>query len=50
MKTDDGAKEKGAKTTTPSAEVIQLAQKIQALPAHRRYLLEELVNQLQDKL
>jgi len=47
---DNGAKGTGAETAAPSTEVIQLAQKIQALPAHRRYLLEELVNQLQDNL
>lgn len=50
VKTDDSAKGKEAKTASPSEEAIQLAQKIQALPAHRRYLLEELVNQLQDNL
>lgn len=36
------------KVAAPSAEAIQLAQKIQALPPHRRYLVEELVNQLHD--
>jgi transcriptional regulator with XRE-family HTH domain len=32
--------------TKPSAEAISLAQKIQALSPHRRYLVEELVEQL----
>lgn len=31
----------------PSPEVLDLAVKIQSLPPHRRYLLEELVQQLQ---
>ncbi len=31
----------------PSAEMISLAARIQALPPHRRYLVEELVEQLQ---
>jgi len=47
IKVDEG-KGKG-KAPAPSAEVLMLAQKIQALPPHRRYLVEELVNQLQDK-
>lgn len=37
------------KEEPPSEELIKLAQKIQALPPHRRYLLEELVSQLQEK-
>lgn len=49
-KADEGAKGKGGKAATPSAEAIKLAQKIQSLPPHRRYLLEEIVNQLQDNL
>lgn len=40
---------KGKKEGLPSEELMKLAQKIQALPPHCRYLLEELVNQLQDK-
>jgi hypothetical protein len=49
-KAEDGTKGKGGKAATPSAEAIKLAQKIQSLPPHRRYLVEELINQLQDKL
>jgi transcriptional regulator with XRE-family HTH domain len=37
------------KAAAPSAEALALVQKIQALPPHRRYLVEELINQLQDK-
>lgn len=33
----------------PSPEALGLALKIQSLPAHRRYLLEELVEQLRDE-
>lgn len=33
----------------PSADALDLALKIQSLPPQRRYLLEELVNQLQEK-
>lgn len=40
----------GKAAAVPSADAIALAQKIQALPPHRRYLVEELVNQLQDNL
>jgi transcriptional regulator with XRE-family HTH domain len=36
-------------TSKPSADAIALAVKIQSLSAHRRYLLEELVRQLQDE-
>lgn len=44
-------KEVAAKTVSkPSAETINLATKIQALPPHRRYLVEELVEQLQQEL
>lgn len=50
VKTDAEAKGKGRETAAPTAEAIQLALKIQALPPHRRYLVEELVNQLQEKL
>ncbi len=46
-----GEGKKGSKAApTPSAEALALALKIQALPAHRRYLVEELVSQLQDAL
>jgi transcriptional regulator with XRE-family HTH domain len=38
------------KEIAPSADTVKLAQKIQSLPPHKRYLLEELVNQLQDSL
>lgn len=34
----------------PSPEAIALALKIQSLPPHRRYLLEELVEQLRDEV
>lgn len=34
----------------PSPEAIDLAVKIQALPPHRRYLMEELVDQLQEDI
>lgn len=34
----------------PSPEAISLALKIQALPPHRRYLVEELVEQLQEDI
>jgi transcriptional regulator with XRE-family HTH domain len=37
-----------AKVRKPVPEIIALAVKIQALPPHRRYLVEELVEQLQD--
>jgi hypothetical protein len=33
----------------PSADTIALAVKIQSLPPHRRYLIEELIKQLQDE-
>lgn len=33
----------------PSSEVTELAQKIQALPPHQRYLIEELVTQFQEQ-
>lgn len=49
-KVEKNTKSKGIKTVAPSADAISLAQKIQALPSHRRYLLEELVNQLQENL
>lgn len=45
---EEGAKGKGSKIAAPSAEAIKLAQKIQSLPPHRRYLVEELINQLQE--
>jgi transcriptional regulator with XRE-family HTH domain len=35
-------------TSTPAPELVALAVKIQALQPHQRYLLEELVDQLQD--
>jgi len=38
-----------AANSAPSPDTVNLALKIQALPPERRYLLEELVNQLQDK-
>lgn len=43
---------KVGKTTgvVPTAEAIGLALKIQALPPQRRYLLEELVSQLQEEI
>jgi hypothetical protein len=34
----------------PSQKAIDLAIKIQALPPHRRYLVEELVEQLQEDI
>lgn len=37
-------------TGKPSPEAIGLAVKIQSLPPHRRYLLEELVEQLRDEI
>lgn len=49
-KPESGKKGSGGKTATPSADAIKLAQRIQSLPPHRRYLLEELVSQLQDEL
>ncbi len=49
-KTEDGVKGKGSKVAAPSTDAIKLAQKIQSLPPHRRYLVEELVNQLKDEL
>lgn len=33
----------------PSSEALALALKIQSLPPHRRYLLEELIEQLRDE-
>lgn len=36
-------------TSKPSTEAIALAVKIQSLSPHRRYLLEELIAQLQDE-
>ncbi|MGB7192466.1 MAG: transcriptional regulator [Collimonas pratensis] len=39
---------KGAKKVSP--ELINLAVKIQELPPHRRYLVEELVEQLQQEI
>lgn len=49
---EDQAKEKAgtAAGIEPSADVFALALKIQALSPQRRYLLEELVNQLQESL
>ncbi|WP_034293866.1 transcriptional regulator [Herbaspirillum sp. RV1423] len=44
------SKEEGKKAVAASADAIKLAQKIQSLPPHKRYLVEELVNQLQDNL
>jgi transcriptional regulator with XRE-family HTH domain len=48
--TEEGNKGKSVKAALPSTDAIKLAQKIQALPPHRRYLLEELVSQLKDDL
>lgn len=48
--TEEGTKGKAAKAAPPSADAVKLAQRIQALPPHRRYLVEELVNQLKDEL
>lgn len=42
------SKEEGKKAAAPNADAVKLAQKIQSLPPHKRYLVEELVNQLQD--
>ncbi len=42
------SKEEGKKAIAPNTEAIKLAQKIQSLPPHKRYLVEELVNQLKD--
>jgi transcriptional regulator with XRE-family HTH domain len=50
VKAEKGKKGSGGKSVQPSADAIALAQKIQALPPHRRYLLEELVSQFQDQL
>lgn len=50
VKAEKSKKGSGSNATPPSAETITLAQKIQALPPHRRYLVEELVSQLQDPL
>lgn len=35
-----------SKTTTPTPDTIQLAAKIESLPPHQRYLVEELVSSL----
>jgi transcriptional regulator with XRE-family HTH domain len=43
------SKEEEKKIAVPNAEALRLAQKIQSLPPHKRYLVEELVNQLQDR-
>lgn len=50
VKKEEVGKGKGAKIAVPSAEAIKLAESIQALPTHRRYLVEELVKQLQEDL
>jgi len=50
-KRDETANEEAGKVlpgTVPPADVMSLALKIQALSPQRRYLLEELVRQLQD--
>lgn len=50
-KTTFAAKEKTAKTSLkPSSEALSLALKIQGLAPHRRYLVEALIEQLQDDL
>jgi transcriptional regulator with XRE-family HTH domain len=48
-KGSEGAKQKTAPEGAVE-EVLLLAKKIQALPPHRRYLVEELINQLQDDI
>jgi transcriptional regulator with XRE-family HTH domain len=42
------SKDEGKKAIAPNTEAVKLAQRIQSLPPHKRYLVEELVNQLQD--
>lgn len=49
-KAENAAKGKGGSKASPSPEAIKLAQQIQTLPPHRRYLVEELVKQLQDEM
>lgn len=50
VKPEGKAKGKAGRTADvePSADALDLALKIQSLPSQRRYLLEELVKQLQD--
>lgn len=49
-KSELSAKAAGKKNSVnaPSKEAVTLAQKIQALPPHQRYLIEELVTQFQE--
>ena len=49
-KSELGSKTGGKKASlnAPSKEAVTLAQKIQALPPHQRYLIEELVTQFQE--
>lgn len=50
-KPSSAAKDRTAKgTCKPSAEATNLAVKIQSLPPHRRYLVEELVEQLRQDI
>ncbi|MCW5297756.1 transcriptional regulator [Herbaspirillum lusitanum] len=52
VKADEASKKRTGKAgdALPSPDAIKLAEKIQALPPHRRYLLEELVSQLKDQI
>lgn len=49
-KTSIDSKEGKLKRSKPSQDAIALAMKIQSLMPHRRYLIEELVNQLLDEV
>jgi hypothetical protein len=51
LKPASAAKDVAAKNVKkPPSELINLAAKIQELPPHRRYLVEELVEQLQQEI